>query len=571
MRHAQIVVSESPDRSDPGRRGLRARRARHAPACFLRSVALVACTVLASTACSRSGAHADDVRSRPLRLGFGFSFASLDPLANDGFAAAALDALVYSYLLRTGPDGHLKPDLSIAVPSLANGGISHDGLTIAYHLRHDVRWHDGAPLTAADVAFTYRAIVNPANVVGSRVPYARLASVRAADRWTVVVRLRAPDASIVGTFFTSDSNYGVLPEHLLGRERELNDIPFDAHPIGSGPYRVVRWERGSQLRLAANPTYFLGKPAIGAIDLRFVPDSSTVLNQLRTGELDGQIEGDLALASQYAALPNHVVSNVPYVGSTFAAFNVERPLVRDPRVRRAIASAIDRAAVARDMYRGAVGADDAARGIFSYADDPRAPWPRFDPRAAARGLDAAGWRLGTDGFRRRGGTLLALVTIFANRSSAERIEAVTIQRELADVGVRADLHAIEGTRFWLPSADGGTIASGRFDLALASYSSDVDPDVSWLLACHERAPIGFNESRYCNPAVDVALAEASRALDPTRRIAALRRVQRIVATDVPFIPLAQLRDVDVLPAGLRGFTANGTLPYDSVARWSWAK
>jgi peptide/nickel transport system substrate-binding protein len=526
---------------------------------------VVAASGCAKVDASRQGPATD----RPLRIAFPYEYTSLNTLANDGFAGATLNALVYDYLLRTGPDGHLEPDLATSVPSRANRGISSDGRTLTYHLRRGVHWQDGSPFTASDVAFTFRAIMNPNNRVGSRNPYARLLSVRALDKATVEVRLRAPDASIVGTFFTDDANAAILPEHLLGREPELNDIPFDAKPIGTGPYRVVSWDRSSMLRLSANPTYFGGKPAIGTLELHFIPDTTVVLAQLQTGEIDAVVHGDMALAEQYAKLPAHVVSNVPYIGAMFAAFNLERPLVADVRVRRAIASAIDREALAQKVYHGAERADDPSRGIFSYDDDPNAPWPRFDPHAAAAELEAAGWRLGKDGVRHRGSATLALQTIFANASTADRIKAVVIQRQLASVGVQANLQAISLTQFWLHAADGGQLALGKFDLALSGYSSDVDPDVSWLLACRERAPRGFNESRYCNPNVDAALAEASRALDPAARRAALWRVQELVAADIPFLPLLQYREIDVMPRDLHGFTPNGTLPFDSVARWSW--
>jgi peptide/nickel transport system substrate-binding protein len=539
---------------------------------FLRRLALVAAVAfgVGGTGCAKVGASRPEPMDRPLRIGFPYEFKSLNTLANDGFLGATLNALVYDYLLRTGPDGRLVPDLASAVPTRANGGISPDGRTLTYHLRSGVRWQDGEPLTASDVAFTFRAIMNPNNRVGSRDPYSRLLSVRALDTTTVAVRLRAPDAALAGMFFTDDSNCAILPEHLLGREPELNDVPFDAKPVGTGPYRVVSWDRGSMLRLAANPAYFGGKPAIGTLELHFVPDSTVVLAQLQTGELDAVLAGDMALVQQYARLPAHIVSNVPYVGATFAAFNLERPLVGDVRVRRAIASAIDREALAQKVYHGAARAGDASRGIFSYDDDPNAPWPRFDPHAAAAELEAAGWHLAPDGFRHRAGATLALQTIFSNASTADRIKAVLVQRELASVGVQANLQAIGLTQFWLHAADGGQLALGKFDLALSGYSSDVDPDVSWLLACRERAPRGFNESRYCNPQVDAALARASRALDPAGRRAALWRVQELVATDVPFLPLLQYREIDVMPRDLRGFTPNGTLPFDSVAHWSWA-
>lgn len=506
--------------------------------------------------------------ARPLRLSAGFQFRSLSPMQNDGAAAGMLGALVFSYLERTAPDGHLVPELVRAVPTRANGGISADGRTVTYRLRDDVRWQDGVPLTARDVVFTVRAILNPKNNVGSRYPYDRYSDVSAADAHTVVVRTRESDAAAVGLFFTTDSNFSILPEHLLGKEPELNDVAFNAKPIGSGPYRVAGFERGNVVHLVANPLYFRGKPPIAAIDLRYIPDANTELVQLKTGELDGVLGAGVALGRQLAALPNKRFSNVPYPGGTTVVFNVERPTVADARVRRAIVRAIDRVRLVRDAYAGVATANRASRGLFSYGDDPHAPWPTYDARAAARELDALGWRLGTGGVRRREGRDLTLDLIYANNNPSLPLMAVEVQRQLADVGIRVDLHAFQYTQFWSHATDGGPFALGKFDLAIATFFANVYPDLDWLYACRERAPRGYNEARYCNPSVDRALADAARAIDPGPRRAALVRLQRLVATDVPVLPLTQGREIDVVPHDIAGFVPNGTLPYDSVERWS---
>ena len=505
--------------------------------------------------------------ARPLRLGVIDNLRSLSPLQNDGFDAGMLNSLVFSYLERTASDGSLVPELVRAVPTRRNGGISPDGRTITYRLRDDVRWQDGTPLTAADVVFTVRAILNPRNNVGSRDPYVRLRDVAAPDAHTVVVRLRERDAAIVDLFFTPDSNYAILPAHLLANEPELNDVAFNAKPIGSGPYRVAAWDRGSVVHLVANPTYFRGKPRIAKIDLRYLSDTTTALVQLKTGELDALLGGDVGLGSQYAALPRYRMSNVPYTGASIAAFNTERGVFADRRIRRAIARGIDRVRLVADVTRGFATAHDASRGLFSYADDPHAPWPTYDPGAAAADLDRAGWRLGPGGVRQRNGRLLALDLIFPTSSASNRIEAVEMQQQLARLGVRVDLHGYTYTQFWSHAEDGGPFVLGKFDLALARYSSNVDPDVSWLFACRERAPRGYNDARYCNPHVDAALRDSAHALDDKARRAELARVQRLVANDVPLLPLYQSRELDVIPRNVDGFVANGTLPYDSVEHW----
>jgi peptide/nickel transport system substrate-binding protein len=222
------------------------------------------------------------------------------------------------------------------------------------------------------------------------------------------------------------------------------------------------------------------------------------------------------------------------------------------------------------MYRGAISSADASRGMFSYADDPTAPWPRYDPLAAGRELDILGWKRGPSGVRAKDGRDLELTLVFSNASTSQATGAVILQQQLARVGVRVELRSFLYTQFYALATDGGPLSNGRFDLALIQYSTDSDPDQSWLLSCRERAPRGFNWSRYCSPEADRLLADSSLAFDRSRRIAILQQLQHLVATDVPFLPLWQSREIDVMPNALHGFVPNGALPYASARDWSFA-
>jgi peptide/nickel transport system substrate-binding protein len=531
-------------------------------------VTLLLSAAIASASAGCASQHVAPVQNRTLRLGFSAQFHGLNPIYNDGATGAALAALAFSYLLRPLPDGRLEPDVATAVPTLRNGGIAPDGRTITYHLRRDVRWQDGVPLTSADVAFTVRAILDPRNTIGTRNPFDRIGSVETPDPYTVRLRLHSPDASVVGLFLTPDVNAAILPAHLLARYASLDHVPYNALPVGSGPYRIVRWERGSLVRFARNPAYFGGAPKLAALELRYSPDTATTLIELQTGELDGTLVADAAFFDRYRALPGKRITNVPYVAAYVLGFNTERPLLANAAMRRALAQAVDEVALARETFRGAVTAADATRGLFSYADDPGAPWPRYDPLAAARALDALGWRRDAAGLRRRGGTALALTLVYSNVSAAYRSAAVLLQQQFARAGVRLDLQSFAYSQFYAQASDGGPVAGGRYDLALINYSTNIDPDQAWLLACRERAPRGYNWSRYCNPGADALLAASARAFDPTARVALLRRLQRLVARDVPFLPLWQAREIDVTPDWLGGFTPNGDLSFASARDWS---
>src|SRR5580692_7703348 len=177
----------------------------------------ICCTLAACTKASvephRSGVLVIAVSGEP---------GSLNPLYLQGSPAAMVGALGYSSLTKYDARGRIVADAAAMVPSLANGGISRDGTRIIFHLRRDIRWQDGAPLTSKDVLFTYRAIMNPANALPSRDGYDRIARVAAPDRDTVIVELKQPLASILPGFFGGDSNYAILPAHLLAAYPNLN-------------------------------------------------------------------------------------------------------------------------------------------------------------------------------------------------------------------------------------------------------------------------------------------------------------------------------------------------------------
>ncbi|HZY98438.1 MAG TPA: ABC transporter substrate-binding protein, partial [Candidatus Baltobacteraceae bacterium] len=327
---------------------------------------------------------------------------SLNPLLLEGINAYTFGELLYSYLTTYDRNGALAADLAREIPSRANGGVSADGLTITYRLRRDARWQDGAPVTSRDVAFTLAAIMNPANNLPERYGYDLISRAETPDRYTVVLRLKRPFSPILSWFLGGDSNYAVLPAHLLASLPNINAVPFDASPVGSGPYRLDRWERGDRIELDANATYVHGKPRIGRLVLPFVADDATIISQLRTGELDAAFFSDTSQVEQLRAIPNHrvVVTPVPYFYAI--SFNLDVPVLQNPDLRTAVVQAIDNRSLVRKITRGVDNADTATRGLFTWAYDPRVKLPQYDPAAARARLSRDGWLPGPDGVRTKG-------------------------------------------------------------------------------------------------------------------------------------------------------------------------
>lgn len=491
---------------------------------------------------------------------------SLNPLYLEGVLAYTIGELGYSYLTNYDSRGKLVPDVATVVPTRANGGISRDGRRVTYHLRRDVTWQDGVPLSSRDVAFTYRAILNPANAVASRYGYDRVASVETPDPYTAVVRLKQPFSPIVSNFFGGDSNYPILPAHLLAMFSSLNQVAYNQAPIGSGPYRMTKWAHGDRLDLSSNDHYYRGKPAIRRISLHFIADSSTATNELLTREVDATFFADASKIATLRRVPAHhvVVTPVPYFYAM--PFNLTDPVLKQLAVRRAFALAIDRRALVDKVTHGLYDPDTGMRGLFTWAFDPHAGTVAYDPPRARAVLARAGWLVGPDGIRMKNGQRLELQLAFFGGSDIEAEFVPPIVEAERDVGIAVTTKRYSREEFL---AFDGPLNRGRFQVGLYAYQASFDPDASWLLACAQRSPHGFNHARYCNPAVDRALAAGIATFDRSARRRAYDFVQRRILADLPYDFLCQVSEVDVIPNRLQGYDRPLLAPYDSVAHWRW--
>ncbi len=527
-----------------------------------RYVAL-ACVSAAWVACSRSGAQV-----AALVLGQSQEPPSLNQLFLQGLSASEIGPLVYSYLLTVDDRGNLTPDIATNVPSLANGGISRDGLTVTYKLRRDVKWQDGAPLTADDVVFTYLAIMNPNNNVPSRAGYDRIASVSALDRYTIRLRLRQPYSPILSYFMAPGQNFTILPSHLLKRYHDLNTVPFNAAPIGSGPYRVAQWVRGDHLRFVRNLNYFRGPPKIAGITIKFIPESATILSQLRTGEVNAYFVADQSYLREYPTIRSSRVIRALLSGTVMLLFNLQAADIRDLRVRRAIAEAVDFPRIVRKVTQGAQTTIAGDRGLFSWAYDPRFSPPAYDTAAANRDFDAAGWRRSSGGTRTKEGRELSLQVDIPSGAPVATALGVDFQQELRAVGVHSSIRTFTPNQFMAPAKSGGPLFGGTFQLAYISILASGDPDTHWFLGCNQIPPSGFNFSRFCDAASDRAQTAGIASYDRAVRRKYSALVQQRVAQEVPFVPMWQINAIYVCPSSMRGLRPSAYSAFWNAGQWT---
>jgi len=533
------------------------------------AVALACAAAAAPAACARPQTGAPGA-PRTLRIGLTSEPSSLNPLFALDDYTNVVDRLVFDVLVTVDSSGNrLVPRLAREVPTLANGGISKDGKTVVYHLRRNVRWQDGVPFTSADVAFSYAAIMNPANNVPNRHGYDEIASVATPDRYTVVVHLKRPYAPAVTTLFSDNEPSPILPAHLLARYPDLNRVPFDAHPVGTGPYKVVRWDRGSGIELVANDGYYLGKPKIPRISVRFVGDENTVVNMMRTHELDVFAEMSPNAYGQIRNVAGVRTALSDVHGASNILINTTRRDLKDVRVRRAIAAAIDKAAIVRNFTYG--GATPATEDLpsFMWAFDPAARPPAYDPAAARALLRAAGWKPGPNGVVFKDGRPLAPTFAYAENNVAARLIAVQIQSYLKAVGIDVELKGYTTQTMFAPYSQGGIYQGGRFDLAWYTMTLGIDPDASGRFTCGAIPPNGQNYARYCSAAMDAAQLAGLRGVTRAARRKAYAASQELLARDVPIVFVYWPKNFDACDARLRNFAPNPVVSTWNVQDWSF--
>ena len=491
---------------------------------------------------------------------------SLNPLLSTMDLSYDLSALIFSYLIVSDASGRLAGDLAREVPTLRNGGISRDGTTYIYHLRPGVRWHDGAPLSSRDVAFSWSAVVNPRNNVLHREGYDRVARIDTPDDRTVVVHLRRRYPPFVTQFFTTlqEGAKPIVPRHLLAAMADVNHAEYNAHPIGTGPFRFVAWERGRRILLEANPAYFKGRPRLDRIELSILPDVNTVETQLRTHAIDMPVSSNAQLYDRFRHAPGYRVTLTDWNSEVLLMLDDARPALREVEVRRAIARAIDYSVLIRKPTFGtALSAHDIVPpSALGYADNPAYA---HDPAGANARLERAGWTMGSDGIRAKDGARLALVMVVGPTGLAPMV-AVQLQSMLREVGIELTIKTYPYKGIF---AFDGPIVNGRFDLAVFANTLPYDPDSTSTLTCGQFAPKGENESRYCDATVDALERAGLETDDPHARAQIYRTIGRRVHQTVPYVPLYRQRRASVFNDDLHGYDPGPVAaPWWNAYSWS---
>jgi peptide/nickel transport system substrate-binding protein len=523
--------------------------------CALATVVLIALAACARTSAPRSA-------SAELRLAINAEPRSLLPLLAQSIQDNEILRLIYDPLVACDGAGRAVPALAAVVPTRANGGIARDGLTVTYHLRHGVRWHDGTAFTSADVAASFRAVMDPRSIVTTRHGYDVVARVDTPDAYTVRFRLKRPFAPFVGTIFAeSDAPFYLAPAHLL--RGPLAQSPLNAAPVGTGPFRAVRWARGDRLELAANASYWQGKPALARIVVRFMSDENTQLVGLRSGDLDGVIGMSANAAATARGIAHLRIATAPlnaYWGVMMN--NGAGHATADVRVRRALALAIDAASFRANVTHGFYAPPIADLPAVLWAAD-RALRPVPHDVAAARALLAAA------GYGPAHPMPLDLAII--QSSQTHRVESVALQSELKPLGIDVRVHAYLPNVYDAPPSQGGMLSRGRYDIAFYGWYAGMDPDDSGQFTCDQRPPNGYDHSFYCSAAMDAAQRAALASYDEPARKRAYARIEALLLRDAPIAFLGSPVAISALRDSIGGFAPSLVTQTANAQKWTFRR
>jgi ABC-type transport system substrate-binding protein len=439
----------------------------------------------------------------------GIDLTGLNPLRPEAAPNYELNYLTMAYFTRYGEHG-VQPELLAALPTKGNGGISADGKTLTFKLKRGLKWSDGTPLTAADVAFTVATIKDPKANSEYLSTFAEVASVDAPDDATAIFHLTKPHGQALEDYFSSRSA-AILPKHLLAGT-DVNTAPYLELPVGAGPFRYTKWVRGDRVELERNPYYALGTPKLDRIVYKMIPTEAGTITALRTGEVDVALSATYPDYVPVASDPTIKVITRVGVRPSRLTINVTRPVLADVNVRHALRLATDRASILQRSY---LGAGALAESMVDLSDPyvARIPHVAYDVAAANALLDRSGWKRGADGVRVKNGVRLAIEVIGgAGSSFVDQILELT-RESWASIGVDVTTKRYPLSLMFAPAEQGGILFGGKFDVALFSNGEVSAADVAGP-KCTEIPPNGTNFSRLCVPALDALTDKANAIYDP---------------------------------------------------------
>jgi peptide/nickel transport system substrate-binding protein len=498
--------------------------------------------------------------------------------------------LFYEPLVSFDPDGNMVPVLVAEVPTVQNGDVARDGLSVTLKLKKGVQWHDGKPFTADDVVFTWEYAADPATLAVSTGQYREIARVDKLDSHTVKVVYKTP------TPFWATAFRGIIPRHVFepfkgGKSREA---PANLKPVGTGPYRIVDFKPGDLVRGEIFPGYHdTNWPFFDRVEMKGGGDAvSAARAVIQTAEYDFawnmQVEDDVLRRMEqggkgrvdiaWGGQVEHILCNftdpLREVDGERSSLKAPHPFLTDPSVRTALSLLVDRASIQEQIY-GRLGQTTA-----NYLNAPaqfrskNTRW-EFSVEKAAKILDDAGWKRGADGIRAKDGKRLRMLFQTAINAPRQKTQAI-VKQAAARVGIDIELKSIvPAVYFSTDPANLDTSSHFTADLQMYSFNTGspdpqrfMDPFVSWEVSQKENKWAGRNSTRWRNEEYDRAFRAAETEMDPVKRAAQFIRMNDLLTQNVVIVPFLWRGNASAVSNRLHGTEISG---WDSncwnIAHW----
>jgi peptide/nickel transport system substrate-binding protein len=478
---------------------------------------------------------------------------------------------IFTPLFYTDDNGVMHPGLASQIPTIANGGISRNGLTYTFHLRPGLKWSDGQPLDARDVDYSWRLWLNKDLIVNTTVGFDQIKSATVSgDRRSITFHLKAPYSPFVSIW--ADQNMP-LPAHVLRKmsAKAINTSKFTFMPtVSSGPFVASARKAGYSITEVRNPNYYQkGLPYLDKLIFRIIPDQTALTNALRAGEIDCGWFLDVSQTNVLQHIPGYtyVAAASKTANIEQALLNLKNPIFKDVRVRQALEYGLNRPAMVKDVRHGQAilaGADEAP-ALWSY--NPQAkPYP-YAPTRAAKLLDAAGWKMGADGFRHKNGQKFSVRYSTTAHNIWRSQDELIAQQNFHSLGIDLRLVNYPADTYF-----GSILPGGKYDIGEFENTGAVDPDTVLVAAFRgdQLPPRGANWGAYVNPAYDKLAFQEEHTADMGQRKAILGQIQMILNHDMPALWLYHPPDVAEHRNTLHNYVP-APFSHETWNTWQWWK
>lgn len=499
-----------------------------------------------------------------IRIGYGAEVDNLNAFTSQFLTD--IELTMVEGLIVSNDKNEYIPVLAKQVPTVENGLVKTraDGkVEMTWPLQQGVKWHDNVhEFTADDVCFTWKYVVSEGSEVYNRNSYLPISDCRVQDKYTAVMVWDKPSAIYNGLF------EAILPKYMLEGQNIVKYDAYNRSPVGTGPFIFVEWKAGEYVRVKRNPNYWRGTqyPYADEIVFRFIPDINTRLNAVKAGEVDfAQLVP--TQVKEAKDLSNYTLILVQQNSWQHFDMSIKTErgakIFNDKAVRQALFMSIDRKTIVDGVLEGTVAIADTVAPTSSPYYNPNVKKYAYDPTAAKKLLDDAGWKVGADGIREKGGEKLSLTALLSSADAIGKLYWQVIQQNFKAVGIDLKIDTREAaarTTAW---------RSGQWEIQISRWVLPADPSVTGLYSCKG----SNNMTGFCDPAADEAMIASDQELDPAKRKAQLLKAQELLAEDAFSFPIYYNVNPIVISKKLGNFKASGTNlgSFWNVYEWSLSK